>query len=128
MHHNTWSHMQRLFLRPSAICCTCVRHRPEAQGSSLYPNEVASDFAFIPFGGGMRKCVGDQFALMEATVVLAMLLKCVVKQYGRIPCRIMVPLSVCKLTSVSRGANMITLLLVHAAGGSASVLPEALRM
>ena len=52
-----------------------MRHRPEAQGSSLYPNEVASDFAFIPFGGGMRKCVGDQFALMEATVVLAMLLK-----------------------------------------------------
>ena len=51
-------------------CC-----RPEAQGSSLYPNEVASDFAFIPFGGGMRKCVGDQFALMEATVAAAMLLK-----------------------------------------------------
>ncbi len=53
-----------------------ARHRPEAQGSSLYPNEVASDFAFIPFGGGQRKCVGDQFALMEATVILAMLLKC----------------------------------------------------
>ena len=45
-------------------------YRPEAV-SGLYPNEVASDFAFIPFGGGMRKCVGDQFALMEATVVLA---------------------------------------------------------
>lgn len=50
-------------------------YRPEAQGSSLYPNEVASDFAFIPFGGGARKCVGDQFALMEATVALAMLLR-----------------------------------------------------
>ena len=49
--------------------------RPEAQGSSLYPNEVAADFAFIPFGGGMRKCVGDQFALLEATVGLAMLLR-----------------------------------------------------
>jgi cytochrome P450 len=24
----------------------------------LYPNEVCSDFAFLPFGGGSRKCVG----------------------------------------------------------------------
>jgi len=40
----------------------------------FYPNEIASDFAFIPFGGGIRKCVGDQFAIMESTVVLAMLL------------------------------------------------------
>ena len=37
--------------------------------------QVASDFAFIPFGGGARKCVGDQFALMEATVAIAMLLR-----------------------------------------------------
>ena len=47
---------------------------PEKQGSSLYPNEIASDFAFLPFGGGIRKCVGDQFALMEATVCLMMTL------------------------------------------------------
>ncbi|WMV52400.1 hypothetical protein MTR67_045785 [Solanum verrucosum] len=26
---------------------------------------------FIPFSGGPRKCVGDQFALLEATVSLA---------------------------------------------------------
>ncbi len=51
-------------------------YRPEAQGSSLYPNEVASDFSFIPFGGGMRKCVGDQFALTEAAVALVLLLRC----------------------------------------------------
>ena len=50
-------------------------YRPEAQGSSLYPNEVASDFAFIPFGGGARKCVGDQFAMLEATVAISMLLR-----------------------------------------------------
>lgn len=47
---------------------------PARQGSSLYPNEVASDFAFLPFGGGVRKCVGDQFALMEATVALMMII------------------------------------------------------
>jgi cytochrome P450 len=38
--------------------------------SGLYPNEQASDFAFMPFGGGKRKCVGDQFDMMEATVTL----------------------------------------------------------
>jgi hypothetical protein len=37
--------------------------------------QVASDFAFLPFGGGQRKCVGDQFALMEAVVTMAMLLR-----------------------------------------------------
>lgn len=37
--------------------------------------QVISDFAFLPFGGGPRKCVGDQFALMESTVALTMLLQ-----------------------------------------------------
>ncbi len=46
-----------------------------AQMTGLYPNEVAADFAFLPFGGGARKCVGDQFATLEATVTLAMLMR-----------------------------------------------------
>ena len=50
-------------------------YRPSEQRSSLYPNEVSSDFAFLPFGGGARKCVGDQFAFTEATVALTMLLR-----------------------------------------------------
>ncbi|KAG7560675.1 Cytochrome P450 superfamily [Arabidopsis thaliana x Arabidopsis arenosa] len=39
------------------------------------PNETNTDFKFIPFSGGPRKCVGDQFALMEAIVALAVFLQ-----------------------------------------------------
>lgn len=48
---------------------------PEKWEGKLYPNEVATDFAYLPFGGGARKCVGDEFALLEATVTLAMVLR-----------------------------------------------------
>lgn len=39
------------------------------------PNETNTDFRFIPFSGGPRKCVGDQFALLETIVTLAILLQ-----------------------------------------------------
>ncbi|WOH00857.1 hypothetical protein DCAR_0520233 [Daucus carota subsp. sativus] len=39
------------------------------------PNESNTDYRFIPFSGGPRKCVGDQFALLEAIVSLAIFLQ-----------------------------------------------------
>eukprot|EP00978_Attheya_sp_CCMP212_P036899 scaffold170562_cov47-Attheya_sp.AAC.1 len=48
---------------------------PRKWDDKLYPNEIASDFAYLPFGGGARKCVGDDFATLEATVTLAMVLR-----------------------------------------------------
>ena len=48
--------------------------RPE-RINGLYPDEMATDFAFLPFGGGARKCVGDQFAMLEATVTFALIMR-----------------------------------------------------
>ncbi|CEM10973.1 unnamed protein product [Vitrella brassicaformis CCMP3155] len=47
----------------------------EGQFGPLYPTETMADFAFLPFGGGTRKCVGDQFAFLEASVTLSLLLR-----------------------------------------------------
>ena len=48
---------------------------PKLWEGRLYPSENSADFAYLPFGGGARKCVGDEFALLEATVTLAMVLR-----------------------------------------------------
>ena len=43
--------------------------------STLYPNELHADYAYVPFGAGPRKCLGDQFALMESVVMLAVVFR-----------------------------------------------------
>jgi len=48
---------------------------PAKMKGRLYPDEIASDYAFIPFGAGPRKCVGDTFALLEGSVALAMVVR-----------------------------------------------------
>lgn len=39
------------------------------------PNEITEEFRYLPFGGGKRKCIGDQFALFESIVGVAMLVR-----------------------------------------------------
>jgi len=41
----------------------------------LRPEPQAHRFAYLPFGAGPRVCVGAQFALAEASLVLAMIIK-----------------------------------------------------
>lgn len=36
---------------------------------------MTENFAYLPFGGGRRKCIGDQFALFESIVGLSMLMR-----------------------------------------------------
>jgi cytochrome P450 len=38
-------------------------------------SEGRSRWQFLPFGGGQRKCIGDHFAMLEATVALATLVR-----------------------------------------------------
>lgn len=42
---------------------------PDRWSSSRHLNPP--DGSFIPFGGGARKCVGDQFGITEAVIILA---------------------------------------------------------
>lgn len=49
-------------------------YKPSEQ-NRMYPTELQSDFAFMPFGGGNRKCVGDQFAMMESIATLSLILQ-----------------------------------------------------
>lgn len=64
-----------------APCIYLLHHRED-----LYPNpnqfqperfleKEFSPYEFMPFGGGIRRCVGDVFAMMEMKIVIATILK-----------------------------------------------------
>lgn len=59
----------------SAGGCPSGRGSAAAPSTSSYvvPNEITESFSYLPFGGGKRKCIGDQFALFESVTALAIL-------------------------------------------------------
>jgi cytochrome P450 len=70
----------RLAARTTVFICPLALHRR----SAFYPEPLRFDpdrwerddvpaFAYVPFGGGARRCLGEEFALTEATLVLATL-------------------------------------------------------
>jgi cytochrome P450 len=55
-----------------------VWEKPEVFDPERFtPERMASQhpFAYVPFSAGPRKCVGDEFALLEAMLVIAMILQ-----------------------------------------------------
>lgn len=89
--------------RPCPAVGRWAGYSPEKVQSSGYPNELASDFAFVPFGGGPRKCLGDQFALLEAEV-------CLVALFQRFNFE-------ADPSAIKDGVGMITGATIHTMGG-----------
>ena len=50
--------------------CPEVFDSPDEFKPTRFLSKLSHDFAFIPFGGGSRICIGAPLAVMEATVVL----------------------------------------------------------
>jgi len=43
--------------------------------NSGMPSEISTDFGYLPFGGGRRKCIGAQFALLESLNIVSSILR-----------------------------------------------------
>jgi cytochrome P450 len=72
-------------------------------------------FAYFPFGGGPRQCIGNMFALMEATLVLA-----TVAQHFRL--RMMSNQEIVPLASITlRPKNAVAMRLESRRGAKADV-------
>ena len=48
---------------------------PDRFDPDRWLDDEPPQFAFIPFGGGARRCIGEDFALREASIVLAKILQ-----------------------------------------------------
>ena len=70
----------------TALVCPYLLHRDPANwlNSDQFdparfapggPKEQLHTYAYLPFGGGPRLCIGNQFALMEMQILLAMLVR-----------------------------------------------------
>ncbi|PID20824.1 pyridine nucleotide-disulfide oxidoreductase [Sporosarcina sp. P3] len=65
------------------MICPYAIHRNEEvfrDANSFDPNRFAAGnkyapFSYFPFGGGSRSCIGSRFAMLEATLILAVLYK-----------------------------------------------------
>lgn len=57
----------------TTACHACTA--PRTSDTPQPTPQITENFAYLPFGGGRRKCIGDQFALFETLVALAVILR-----------------------------------------------------
>lgn len=62
--------------------CSYTLHRhpgfwenPETFNPERFSSDQSSHYAYFPFGGGPRSCIGSHFAIMEAQLILAMIFR-----------------------------------------------------
>jgi hypothetical protein len=60
-----------------APCIYLVHRRPDLYGPDPYAfrperflDRAPETYSWLPFGGGMRRCIGASFALLEMTTIL----------------------------------------------------------
>jgi len=68
----------RAFVHPNAI-----RRDLLVASDAKVSKSTALRWAYFPFGGGSRSCIGEAFAWVEAIVVLATLVRC--WRFGPVP-------------------------------------------
>ena len=85
--------------------------------------QVTTDYRYIPFSGGPRKCVGDQFALLEAVAALGSLLRrfdfaLVPNQVPARPCSISAERSICLSVPALVAGGRFTLVILWASAAA----------
>ena len=71
----TYGRDRALCAAPASKCIGTIRTCSIRAASSATAKNEIDRYAYLPFGAGIRTCIGSAFALQEATLILATIVK-----------------------------------------------------